>query len=295
MPHATLGPALSPTPAARYEPHFERVRQYIHAHLDDRLDLNTLADVAHLSPHHWHRIYHAVHGETAADTVRRLRLHRAAGELALGTRPVADIASRCGYASAASFNRTFKGAYGMPPAQYREAGAHTPLPGAAGLDQRRPRAAPWDVEVQTRPALPLLAVPHTGSYMDIGQAFERLYGTLGAHGLVRHDLASLALYEDDPTAVDEAALRSQAAVVLDVPGDLPPPLQRGRTVAGRYAVLRYQGPYASMRAAYDWLFGEWLPQSGHEPADAPVVEVYLNNPRDTAPAALLTDIQLPLR
>jgi AraC family transcriptional regulator len=49
-----------------------------------------------------------------------------------------------------------------------------------------------------------------------------------------------------------------------------------------------------MRAAYQWLFGHWLVQSGACAGDAPVFEEYLNNPRDTAPADLMTDVFLPL-
>ncbi|KQV91611.1 GyrI-like domain-containing protein [Rhizobacter sp. Root1221] len=280
--------------AAAYESRFERVRQYIRTHLDDRLDLNTLAEVAHLSAHHWHRVYHAVHGETVADTVKRLRLHRAAGDLAQGTMPVADVARRSGYPNVQSFTRIFKAVYGLPPARYREEGAHAPLPDATGPDRLKPRAASWDVDVQDRPARALVTVDHTGSYMDIGHAFERLYGGLAASGLMRPGLRSFGIYLDDPTAKDEVLLRSKAAVLLDVTQALPAPLGRHVLPAGRCAVLRYRGPYASMRAAYDWLFGEWLPASGLEPADAPVVEEYLNNPRDTAPADLLTDIELPL-
>ena len=73
------------------------------------------------------------------------------------------------------------------------------------------------------------------------------------------------------------------------------PLVPVRLAGGPYAVLRHTGPYAAMKAAYDWLYGDWLPRSGREPADAPVVEHYRNNPRDTPPAALVTDICLPLR
>ena len=36
---------------------------------------------------------------------------------------------------------------------------------------------------------------------------------------------------------------------------------------GSYAVLRHKGPYADMRAAYRWLYGTWLLQSGREIAD----------------------------
>lgn len=60
-------------------------------------------------------------------------------------------------------------------------------------------------------------------------------------------------------------------------------------------MLRHKVPYADMKAAYQWLYGVWLAQSDREVGDAPVFEEYLNNPRDTAPTELLTDIYLPLR
>lgn len=58
-----------------------RVIEHVHDHLDEPLYLNALADIACLSPHHWHRVYHAMYGATLAQTVKRLRLHRAAGLL----------------------------------------------------------------------------------------------------------------------------------------------------------------------------------------------------------------------
>lgn len=65
-----------------YQERLGRVTAYLHDHLEADLDLNRLAEVAHLSPYHWHRVWHALHGETIAATVRRLRLQRATGYLA---------------------------------------------------------------------------------------------------------------------------------------------------------------------------------------------------------------------
>ncbi|MFP3607592.1 helix-turn-helix domain-containing protein, partial [Paraburkholderia sp. SIMBA_053] len=55
----------------------------------------------------------------------RLRLHRAAGYLANGSMPIAEIAERSGYSSLQSFTRTFSAVFGMPPALYRKAGTHS--------------------------------------------------------------------------------------------------------------------------------------------------------------------------
>jgi AraC family transcriptional regulator len=295
---ATNGTAPDRRAWARYEARLQRVITHVHAHLDEPLDLNALADVAHLSPHHWHRVYHAMTGETLAGTVKRLRLQRAAAELANGTLPVSRIARQAGYPDVASFTRIFKASYGLPPARYRSEGSHAAYQtSATPLAEGFTPAPGQQVTVLSLPALQLLAVEHRGSYMEIGQGFERLFGTLAAHGLARPGMRTLGLYHDDPDAIDQAALRSHAAVsgAADPGGALPAGLQRITLPAARYAVLLHQGPYSSMRAAYRWLFGTWLPHSGFDIADAPIVEDYLNNPRHVAPTELRTNICLPLR
>ncbi|MEW8499130.1 MAG: GyrI-like domain-containing protein, partial [Candidatus Thiodiazotropha taylori] len=54
--------------------------------------------------------------------------------------------------------------------------------------------------------------------------------------------------------------------------------------------LLFKGSYAELEKPYDWLFGQWLPQSGYEAADFPPFEEYLNDPKDTPPSELLTRI-----
>lgn len=273
-----------------YEERLSRVTAYIYDHLDDEINLYQLADVACLSPYHWHRIYHAIHGETIAATVKRLRLHRAAGYLAQTSMAIGEIAEKSGYKNIQSFTRIFNSVYGMPPAQYRKKGSHTQF-----QPQNRERSlVMYDVAIRTIPKMKAITVGHVGSYMQIGKAFDTLYGWLGARNLLRPDMRSIGLYYDDPTAVPEEKLRSRAGVIADQGFPIESPFELTEISAGPYAVLRHKGPYADMRAAYQWLYGEWLPQSGKEAANAPVFEEYLNSPRDTAPAELLTEIYLPL-
>ena len=273
-----------------YEKRLSRVTDYIYEHLDDEIDLTRLAEVACLSPYHWHRIYRAIHGETITMTVRRLRLHRAASYLANTSMPIAEIATRSGYKSLQSFTRVFSAVFGLPPAQYRKAGSHTVF-NSTGPEQS-PTA--YDVTIRTIPPFTVMTVDHVGSYMDVGKAFDRVAGWLGSRGLLAPDARLVGIYYDDPDAVPEEDLRSRAGVVATGNIDLEPPLQHTDVYGGPYAVLRYKGPYADMRAAYRWLYGDWLAQSGREPADAPIFEEYISNPRDTAPMDLLTDICLPL-
>jgi len=274
-----------------YARRLARVTAYIYEHLDEDIDLAVLAEVACLSPWHWHRIYHALHGETVAATVRRLRLQRAAADLANSTLGIEEIAKRAHYDAVASFSRAFRAAYGLPPAQYRERGGHARFGDPANDGEN----AMYAIEIVRLPELRLAAVGHTGAYMRIGQAFDQLYGTLATRGQIGPGLRSIGVYLDDPSAVPEERLRAQAGIVIEDGFAMAPPLQPVTVRGGAYAVLRHKGPYADMRAAYDWLFGEWLVRAGHDADDAPVFEEYLNNPRDTAPNELRTDIHLKLR
>lgn len=275
------------SPRVDYAERLRRVTAYIHDHLDDELDLNRLADVACLSAYHWHRIYHAVHGETIAATVKRLRLQRAASFIAQTGMTISEVARRSGYDNLQSFTRIFKSVYGMPPARYRERGGHAAFRATAA----QAPAAAHPVAIRTLAPLRAIGLEHRGPYIGIGRAFETLYGRLAAQGRLDMPFRSIGVYRDDPAAVAAKDLRACACVVsprLDALADVD-------IAGGPHAVLRYRGPYATMAEVYRWMYGCWLVESGHEAADAPVIEEYLNDPRTTSPNDLLTDICLPLR
>lgn len=152
----------------------------------------------------------------------------------------------------------------------------------------------YDVAIKTVPTMKLVTVEHVGSYMQIGEAFETLFYKLGEKAAVDEAARVVGVFFDDIDVVPENELRSLAGVVVEGNAQLAPPLKAAEIAGGSYAVLRHKGPYADMKPAYEWFFGSWLVQSGREAANVPVFEEYLNNPRDTAPPELLTDIYLPL-
>jgi AraC family transcriptional regulator len=273
-----------------YAARIGRVVDYLHDHIEDELNLDLLADVAAMSRWHWHRVYTAMQGETVAATVRRLRLSRAADRLANSDADIGEIAARAGYTTAEAFGRAFKQSYGMTPGAYREGGSHALFKAA----NRASDASGFPVEIVTLPAALCVSVPHRGSYMQISRAFERLFSIAGPAGLVTRQSRMIGIYYDDPDAVETDDLRSAACIAVAEGSVLPPGLERVDTRGGAFARLSYKGPYADMRDAYRWLMGVWLPASGHEAADGPMREDYLNSPADTAPPELRTDIFLPI-
>lgn len=270
-----------------------RVTQYIAAHLNDPLDVETLAAVAHFSPWHFHRVYRETTGETIGDAVRRLRLHRAAAELIRGDASLDRVAHRAGYGSLAAFSRAFAADYGVPPGEYRRREKSVDLP-----DQSRPPreiTAMYDVTIEPFGGARLAAVAHRGDYQAIGTAFERVFAWAASRGLLGPASRMIGIYYDDPQSVPTAELRSHAGVTVTRDADesdgvriidMPPQL---------CASVVHKGPYAELERAYAFLFRDWLAQSGREPADHPCFEEYLNNPRDLPPTEWLTRIYLPIK
>ena len=279
--------------AEQYQRQLDAVTDYIYAHLDDDLSLETLAHVSGFSRYHWHRIYRAVRGETAAQTVRRLRLERAAAMLTETSWPVERIAWKAGFTGTEVFSRAFLRSYGTTPSRFRNDGraassGSSMMSCGSGLTSPVREAPGWPVRVEARCGYRLAVSEHRGSYMDIGRAFSRVRDRVGSGSLM------VAIYEDDPDAVPPAALRSAAGTVVDPGTRIPHDLAERLVPAGRYAIMRYVGPYSSMHVAYLWLYGQWLPSSGEEPRDHPVIEEYLTDPATTPPVHAVTDILLPL-
>jgi len=273
---------------------FQTVIDYIYDHMDEKLDLDKLAEVACVSPYHWHRIYRGLMGETLASSIKRLRLHRAAGQLVNSSATVDQIAKTSGYTRLQSFTRAFSETYGMPPAKFRSDGSHTQF--KVKITEGRTTEM-MDVNLQQVESFDVLAMSHTGSYMNIGNAFEKLFGWLGVRGLIGPQLRSVGIYYSDPDAIAENDLQSDACIALPKMNDieLDSSIERKSIASGEYAVLLHKGPYSNMRSAYQWLYGEWLANSGREVADQPAFEEYLNNPREVSPAELLTHIYMPLK
>ncbi|KRC71626.1 Multiple antibiotic resistance protein MarA [compost metagenome] len=277
---------MKPETRTLYAQRLDPVLRWLASNPDADPDLHRLADLACLSPYHFHRVYRAMVGETVNATVQRIRMHRAAVALAGTQAPLRDVAQRAGYESDAAFNRAFGAAFGIPPGRYRAARS---LP----LDPKE--FAMYPIAIENFPGVTLAVLPHRGGYQDIGSTFTRAFMLAVSRGIATPDAIGFGVYFDDPEQVPESQLRSLAGMPVEPGEDLGGELERFEIPAGRCAVLTYTGPYNEMGKPYNWMFSEWLPASGMVPADFPMFEQYVNDPRITPPAQLQTRIHLPLK
>ena len=104
---------------ARHADALHRAAQYIRTHLSDRLDLETVAGAACLSPAYFSRIFREETGVSFQQAIMDARLKRACELIEYGGLRLSDIALMVGFQDQSYFSRAFQKAYGVTPTQYR--------------------------------------------------------------------------------------------------------------------------------------------------------------------------------
>lgn len=104
---------------ARMVRRLAEVMQYIDENLSDSLTLEQLSLKANMSRSHFSALFTALNGLSAGEYIIQKRVSHAARLLQTTAVPVMEIATACGFNSAANFNHAFKKQTGKTPTQYR--------------------------------------------------------------------------------------------------------------------------------------------------------------------------------
>jgi AraC-like DNA-binding protein len=95
--------------------------------------------VAHVSPAHFIRSFHAVFGETPHRYLQRRRVERSMFLLRETDRTVTDVCFDVGFTSLGTFSRTFRRIVGETPSGYRAGHGPIVAPHCVQLAAMRPR------------------------------------------------------------------------------------------------------------------------------------------------------------
>ncbi len=295
--------------SATKETYLERILKvlvHIQGHLDQAMDLDALARIAHFSPYHFHRIFRGMVGESVAAHVRRLRLERAAHRLKFSDQPVTNIAFEAGYETHESFTRAFGAMFEQSPSSFREANQAIDVPSSPSRVHFDPKGDVGEfkpheeggntMEVTTKTLEPkrVAFVRHVGPYSQVGDTWGKLMSWAGPRGMLGPAMTMIGLCHDDPDVTPPDKLRYDACLPVEPNAEAEGEIGIQTIEGGDYAVVMHEGPYENMGETYAKLCGQWLPNSGRELSSAPCFQVYKNDPSTTAPQDLRTEIYMRL-
>ncbi|MBY6033326.1 AraC family transcriptional regulator [Marinobacter daepoensis] len=288
-----------------YKARIENVIRYIEANLHTRLTLTDIAEISHFSPYHFHRIFSGIMGETVNDFIARRRLERAVNQLVFKPDvPVTQVALECGFSSSANFSRAVKVYFGYSPSELRnpdkaQSGKIGKLFSKYGkafqpsdlypsrittdvMNQTDFKDTAMKIEVRDleRKTLCTLASPRGYEPEGIYATWDKLITWAGHHGIKPEDQERFALAFDNPTVTPLDKCRYTASIVIAEGVAVNAPFELAEIPSGKYAVLHYKGPVEETINAQLSIYSDWLPDSGFEPDNYPLMERYLNDARE---------------
>lgn len=289
-----------------------KVQDYIETHLYDSLTLEELAAVAGFSKFHFHRIFKGIVQEPLSQYVNRLKLERAV--FLLIHRPdmtVTDIAYHFGFADSAVFSRTFKNHYKVSPTYYRNQYSKNRKDpyklsqyneGVSKIEDKSKGAlVQGNVEILMVDNINVAYLRHIGTYKDLAVTFSELLKKLFEYAkeqnlTIFEKTKVLTVYHDNPEFVKEDQLRTSLCmtiadnVVVEENSDIGSMM----IPSEKYAVGHFDIFQNEYSGAWDFMYSEWLSNSGYQPRDSFAFEVYNNDPNTHPQNKHLVDIYLPI-
>ena len=234
--------------------------------------------------------------ETLGEYITRKKLERAAFKLAYTPAlKVSAVAEEYGYASVSSFSKAFNEWFGCRPTELNKI-KHRLDSGGGKLQTKYEKSIESDqlfvaaddsaqrfdeldnrIVINNLPqrVVSYLTSPHGYYFESIWRTWSELKRRIEDAGLDWTACEQFAVSHDHPGLTPPERCRYDACVSLPIGASGNIDLLKTVIPAGRYAIFPVEGPDHSILGQYLEFYIVWMPQSGYEPDNFPVVERYL--------------------
>lgn len=287
-----------------YKARIDKVIQYIEDNLPDKISLAEVAEISHFSSYHFHRIFTGMVGETINDYIARRRLEKAVNQLVFkADLSITEVAFDNGFSSSANFSKAVKIHFGFSPSEIRNPDKIKNSKIGKIFSKYGKDFSPFDLypnhithEVINNPQLKgtnmkievrelqnqrVCTLTSKRGYEPeaIYQTWDQLINWAENNGIKQKEQQRFAFTYDNPTVTPIDKCRYSASIVINSGIQVNPPFTLSEIPKGKYAVLYFKGsPEETIKAQLS-IYSDWLPNSGFEPDDFPMLEHYLNDAR----------------
>ena len=293
-----------------YKVRMLRVFQYIDDHLDRPLSLQEIADVACYSPFHFHRIFKFISNEPLNAYISRRRIEKSALSLLHTTTTTLEIAHKFGFNDSASYSRTFKKYYGIPPTEFRKQNPNRfskirqleskngqPYPDVEAYLRAVLNLKHWmkmnaKIEVKELPKMEVAFVPVMGA-QQIGNAYQELMQWGIPKGLINEQTKMITVYHDSFKVTAPDKVRMSACLYLPGPVKIEGAIGRKAIESGKHIVGRFEIAIHEFEKSWTGMF-VWMNENGYSKADKDPFGIYYNNPEDHPEKKAIVDLCIPI-
>jgi AraC family transcriptional regulator len=249
---------------------------YAETHFAVDITLEEIANVSGVSRFYLSRAFGEVTGRSVMRYVRGRRLTEAARSLAAGAGDILSVALDAGYGSHEAFTRAFRDQFGLTPETVR---AQRHLDNIALVEPIKMDetllASLEPPRFETSKPLLIAGLGERYTWETSGTGIPAQWQRFGPYlGHIPGQVCGRTAYGVCCNSDDEGNYDYICGVEVADFSDLPKELSRVRIPRQRYAVFSHRDHVSTIRRTISTIWNKWLPESGHELADAPNFERY---------------------
>ena len=253
------------------------VIDYIEEHLKEQLDNKTLSRIASYSEYHFIRVFRKYVRLTPADYIRKRRISEIVCRIGEKKRPMSDIAFEYGFNSKENFTRAFKNEHNILPTEWKTANCSLRLFMPFSFESTNPQST---VSMQYIEGFTLIAYqfneefpPNCWNKYNVENLSVRLSG-----GDVVEDFGAMMWDNIKEQLIYYIGIKADAAK-----GDITNTV-RLKINGGLYAIFEThtatQHNFVNIiRSTWNWIYRDWLPNSGYQRAPGFELESYVESSR----------------
>lgn len=286
---------------------------YIEDNLQENLSLSSVAEVAHFSPYHFHRLFKSVTKETLSDFILRKRIELAAHYLIHRKEiSITEITEKVGFNSLSVFSRNFKKFYGKSPVDFR----NTSKSKFSKIHKTESKKGKIETQfeqyicninenlnwmksrakttVEVTEELHLAYVSHQGKMDAIVNSYGRLMRWATPKGLMnQEDLRMITIYHDSPKITDLNKIRMSACMTIPKGFKKDDLVNYKVLKPTKCIVAKLEVGFHEFEQAWESCF-VWMNENGYHKSEIDPFEIYYNNPNEHPEGLSIVDLCIPV-
>lgn len=273
------------------------VMNYIYKYIDTDINIDELSLELDISKFHLHRIFKDEFGKNIYESIKSIRLQKAANLLITNRfSTITDISKMTGYSSQTSFIRSFKQRFSMTPKEwknggYKEYSNKIVQKVSNNSEEKEFKIEPTIVKMKEQKAY---YIRHKGYDKSIKHTWAKLQTWIYTNEI--QNFSQMALHHDNPIITPLEECQYIAMIVIEDDKELKNISLPSLIVPkGIYAKFPLSGKYGDVIKLIQWVYHTWLVKSGYETTTNPSYTIYHKNHFLSSDEEFILDFYLPIR
>ncbi|WP_271782882.1 AraC family transcriptional regulator [Aquimarina algiphila] len=287
--------------------------RFIDDHLDSELSLESVANAAHYSPFHFHRIFKAMVNETLNAYITRRRIEKMASILMHKKEVrITELSLQYGFNSNSAFTRAFKNFYSVSPSEFRKLnpGKFSKISKVESKNGQEKlifekyicninNHLNWikmnaNIEIKEIPELHFASSTHIG-IDGIENAFERMLKWARSKRLLDNPETKMTrIFHDSFKITAEDKVRMSICVLTNEPFEEEGEISKVQIKKGSCIVGRFEITPDDFEKSWSGMF-VWMSNNGYKRAEQNPFEIYHNDFRKHPENKCVVDLYIPIK